>query len=174
MHLGYVFYAKESYSDGWRYLEAAPAANGNFVGKEWGAYGYTVDPAATGTEVGTGAANTANIVTYHNGLDPDYYATPGNYNVNNDGTVAAKSCAELNINGYEDWFLPSQDELNLMYLNLHNEDTPVGGFAAYFYWSSSEVNSDNVWRQNLSNGGQFNDNFTSKYNNIRTRAVRAF
>ena len=174
MHLGYVFYAKESYSDGWRYLEAAPAINGQFTNIEWGAYGYTVSPAATGLLVGTGAVNTANIVTYHNGLDPDYYATPGNYNVNNDGTVAAKSCAELNINGYEDWFLPSQDELNLMYLNLHNEDTPVGGFAAYFYWSSSEVNSDNVWRQNLSNGGQFNDNFTSKYNNIRTRAVRAF
>ena len=62
-----------------------------------------------------------------------------------------------------------------MYQNLHVEEgSPVGGFDNNSYWSSSEVNSDNVWRQNLSNGGQFNDNFTSKYNNIRTRAVRAF
>jgi len=32
---GYIFYDKEYYSNGWRYLEAAPAST-EWTGKKWG------------------------------------------------------------------------------------------------------------------------------------------
>jgi TolB-like protein len=54
---GLVFYDKGSFSDGWRYLEAAPASTEKQVA--WGASGVTIG--RTGTEIGTGKANTARI-----------------------------------------------------------------------------------------------------------------
>jgi len=50
---GYVFYEKGSVSDGWRYLEAAPASSE--FNAQWGAYGKDVSGTLTG--IGTGRAN---------------------------------------------------------------------------------------------------------------------
>jgi hypothetical protein len=47
--------------------------------------------------------------------------------------VAARKCDDLALNGYDDWFLPSKDELNQMYL----QRSVIGGFHKC-YWSSSE------------------------------------
>ena len=52
-----------------------------------------------------------------------------------------------------DWRLPTKDELNLMYVNLHKKG--VGGFANGSYWSSSEINSSNAWYQSFLNGYQY-------------------
>jgi len=63
------------------------------------------------------------------------------------------------------WRLPTKDELNQMYLEQEN----IGGFGAYYYWSSSEYDADNAWNQYFSNGNQ------SSYNkdfNFRVRPVR--
>lgn len=46
-----------------------------------------------------------------------------------------------------------------------------GGFANNNYWSSSENNANNAWKQNFNNGNQNNNN---KTNNKRVRAVRGF
>lgn len=46
-----------------------------------------------------------------------------------------------------------------------------GGFAANNYWSSSENNANNAWKQNFNNGNQNNDN---KNNTNYVRAVRDF
>lgn len=67
------------------------------------------------------------------------------------------------------WFLPSKDELNAMYTNLHDHITPLGGFVSAYYWSSSEFDNINVWRQWFGSGLQLN---SSKYNSSRVRAVR--
>ncbi len=65
--------------------------------------------------------------------------------------------------------MPSKEELNLMYNNLHVAG--LGGFASTFYWSFTELNSVNEWLQNFFDGVQFN---VLKALNGRLRAVRAF
>lgn len=151
---GIVFYDKGSYSGGWRYLEAAPASTEWSV-KPWGGYGTFVG--GTSTSIGTGAGNTAAIVAAYGSNEP--YGGRSDY--------AAKLCADLVYNGYEDWFLPSKDELNEMYI----QKGVIGGFASDYYWSSSEGGSGYAWSQYFGSGGQ---SFYSKYGNVRVRAGRAF
>ena len=83
---------------------------------------------------------------------------------------AQNACKELVMNGYSDWYLPTKDELNLIYINLVKKG--VGGFGGYGYWSSTEVGNGNAWGQNFSDGGQYTIN--KKYFNSNVRAVRAF
>ncbi len=150
---GIVFYDKGDDTDGWRYLEAAP--EDTEFDAEWGADDYEV---YTQTGVGTGKENTQIIV----------------YFLGNDETGrAAQICDSLSFNGFTDWFLPSKDELNLMYTNL--KVNGLGGFSNRQYWSSSSFDSLNVWSQRFSSGFQFGDNNDSrKYNSYAVRAVRAF
>ena len=70
---------------------------------------------------------------------------------------------------YGDGRLPSAEELNLMYENLHLKG--IGRFANDYYWSSSESNSNFAWIQNFDNGNQ---NDVSKYSSIRVRTVRTY
>ena len=74
-----------------------------------------------------------------------------------------------NGNIYDDWFLPSKDELNQMYVNLKSEG--VGGFGPY-YWSSSERNSDTTYVHYFNSGGQDYD--LKHYTDYGVRAVRVF
>jgi hypothetical protein len=117
---------------------------------EWGCYGTTIG--GTDTSIGTGAANTAAIVA---GCS--------------ESGIAARICNDLVLNGYNDWFLPSKDELNLMYENLKLNG--IGGFAPNYYWSSSEGSSYDAWLQNFSNGNQ--GSYRKDYS-LRVRAGRAF
>jgi hypothetical protein len=115
---GFIFYIDELGAFPWTYLEAAPAIT-EWSGIPWGGYGI-VGLASTFPGIGEGADNTNTII---NALG-----------VNAEGT-AAKLCADLDINGYSDWFLPSIDELVLMNQNLHPLN---GGFVDMSsYWSSS-------------------------------------
>jgi len=83
--------------------------------------------------------------------------------------TAADICANLSLGGYSDWFLPSKDELNLMYENL--KIFGVGGFADNYYWSSSEYDAGHAWFQD------FDDDIQQSYPKdwiFRVRAVWAF
>ena len=152
---GWVFYDKGSYSDQWRYLEAAPEDQS--TSQEWSNIHDTAVP-GTYTAVGYGNGNTINMVTQDN--------TAGFA-----GTICASH--EKNHGGttYDYWFLPSRDELALMYANLHNQATPVGDFGSVYYWSSSEDSSNDARWHSFSSGSQGSN---SKGNGYRVRAVRSF
>lgn len=75
---------------------------------------------------------------------------------------AKKVCEELG----DGWRLPTREELHLMW--LHRES--IGGFAAAYYWSSSEYNVGYAWFQTFYYGYQDGDNKASTY---YVRAVRA-
>ena len=105
----------------------------------------------TGTAIGTGQANTTLIVS-HQGA----------------GLYAASLCNSLVLNGYNDWYLPSRDELNKLYINR----VAIGGFASAYYWSSSGGYSTiSAWAQNFGSGALSN---YSVYSTSYVRAVRAF
>jgi len=123
---GYIFYDKGSYSNGWRYLEAAPASSEYKA--EFGLYNKlgsgmvnNIICSGTNTGIGSGKANTATIIRL--------------LNANEETSRAAQICEALSINGYSDWFLPSKDELQLMFQNLH--ENGYGKFLSKEYMSSS-------------------------------------
>lgn len=97
---GIIFYLDETNEHGLIALE-------NDLGfAEWGCSANEV-PIAQGHAVGTGKTNSQAIVDYCN-----------------EDVFAAKLCADLVQNGYADWYLPSIDELGLIY--EHRE--LIGGF----------------------------------------------
>ena len=83
-----------------------------------------------------------------------------------DGAVSL--CSELELNGFSDWFLPSKEELDLMYENLHLQG--LGDFRDGEYWSSSETGSTTVCQLHFGHGGW--DNYTLKTKSYRARAAR--
>ena len=148
---GLIFYINPNYKkDGWHYLEAAPYDQSS-ANIQW-YNGRYIKTGAQATGVGTGEKNTKAIIDAQ-GL--------GNY--------AARICYDLELGGYSDWFLPSKDELNLMYEKLCKKG--LGGFEAYYYWSSTEYHENGAWIRDFAYGGQ---NYNDKYDYQRVRAVRAF
>jgi hypothetical protein len=127
-------------------LIAAPNDQGT---AQWGCYGTPIS-GADGTAIGTGNQNTIDIM---NGC-----STAG---------IAARVCGDLVLGGYSDWYLPSKDELNKLYINK----VAVGGFAGSYYWSSTEGSNNVAWGQYFSNGSQ-GSGIKNYYDDVR--AVRAF
>lgn len=122
-------------------------------GIRWYNGSYTTT-GATGTAIGTGLANTNTIITSQKGTTTSY---------------AAGKARAYTGGGYTDWYLPSKDELNKLYLNR----SKIGGFKTATYWSSSEYASDNAWYQNLyPKGSQLK--ILNKSYTFYVRAIRAF
>ncbi len=116
----------------------------------WGNRAY-LTTGATGTAVGTGSVNTTKIIA----VQGDQY------------TYAALLCANYAGRGYDDWFLPSKDELYLLY----QQKNAVGGFIRGSYWSSSEFDHSLAWHKFFYNDSavvSHKDRFDG------VRAVRAF
>jgi len=126
-------------------LIAPPTNQGSFV--EWGCTGTGI---TTGTTIGTGLQNSANIDAG--------CSTSG---------IAAELCLNLVLNGYSDWYLPSKDELNKLYLNR----AAIGGFDTHQYWSSSQDNISFAWYLSFNTGVPASG---AKGATIRVRAIRAF
>jgi hypothetical protein len=70
---------------------------------------------------------------------------------------------------FKDWRVPTKRELNLMYLVYSNGNG--ASLNSNIYWSSTQYYSTNSWRQNFSNGRQYDG---SKNSGLAVRAVRAF
>ena len=79
-------------------------------------------------------------------------------------------CDTFTGGGYTDWFLPSKDELNLIYQNIGPGGLNIGIFNNG-YWSSTENGSVDSWCQFFSNGSTSTN---SKSNSHSIRAVRNF
>ena len=123
--------------------------------------GSYVTTGATGTVIGTGATNTTTIISEQGPTETSY---------------AAGLARAYTGGGHTDWFLPSKDELNKMYLNKATINTTAASnygsnFSTGSYWSSTEYGTNYVWTQWFING---NHSFNSKNITIRVRAVRAF
>lgn len=160
---GLVFYDKGVYTDGWRYMEVS---NANFGLVEWGCVGSSIANASR-EEIGSGLANTAAVVNFHDDLN-NYYSNPTICNVGNNGSVAAKSAISLDL-GNSGWFLPSKEELEMVYTSLHLQG--FGGFNGA-YWSSSQIDSGNASSVNFDTG--VTQSIQKNSNNIRAMAVRYF
>ena len=93
----------------------------------WGTMGKTI-PGADTVAIGTGKQNTIDIVLAE--------GTQNN---------ATKLCLDLSLNGYDDWYLPSKDELNQLFVNREF----IGGFNIAAYWSSSEYDDNKAWIQDF-------------------------
>lgn len=106
----------------------------------------------------TGEANTALLVGF--GTNP----SPAPF-------VAARHCNDLAAHGKTDWYLPAQDELDVLYDNriaIGGFDTS-GAFPTGWYWSSSEINSGDARDQGFNDGSQ---TVTGKLTGIAVRCVR--
>ena len=92
--------------------------------------------------------------------------------------TAADICTNLTLNDLSDWFLPSKDELNEMYLNkdkinataIENGGTAFAS-APHIYWSSTEDGDFTAWTQGMDNGFIC---VSGKHDSDCVRAIRAF
>ncbi|NDC92437.1 MAG: DUF1566 domain-containing protein [Flavobacteriales bacterium] len=119
-------------------------------GAQWGCFGTALS-GADGLIIGTGNQNTIDIM---NGCI--------------EAGIAARLCGDLVLGGYSDWYLPSNYELNQLYLNR----VAIGGFAPFAYWSSTEFDYSGAYVQLFLNGSQLPSSKST--NNYLVRAVRAF
>jgi len=141
---GYIFYVDETGEHG-----LVCALSDQSTNALWG---NSAPAGACGRVIGAGYQNTADIVL---GCPEE--------------GIAARLCYDLEMNGYSDWFLPSIDELLLMYTNLHSKG--LGSFDDNFYWSSTQ-DKYGSWVVSFRYGSKSNQERDK--NTIRTRAVRAF
>ena len=170
------------------YLESAPSAwsTSSDPLRRWADSTYqntTINNAsspetATATAIGWGYWNTRAIVLQ------------GNTNTTADAAARADAHT-VTVSGviYDDWYLPSRDELNQMCKWVRgvawtsdatvciggttNTGLGAAGFVDSGYWSSSEYNSAFAWLQGFNDGSQYGGNI---YKNqiFYIRPVRAF
>ena len=132
---GIVFYVDETGKHG------LVAASGDLPGTyEWGCYNQDVN-GADGQAIGTGYQNTMDIVNQG--------CTTGN-----GGVTAAQAALHVEINGHTDWYLPSIDELKLVFHNIaHGAVTNITNLNDGSYMSSTELSATmadgmNFWTNN--------------------------
>jgi hypothetical protein len=121
------------------------------TGARWYNGSYVVT-GATGTALGTGLANTDAIIAVQGAPAASY---------------AAGVARAYNGGGRTDWYLPSKDELNKLYLR----QAAIGGFGPHYYWSSSEYDAISAWNHAFDINTQYaNPKASPSY----VRAVRSF
>ena len=130
------------------------------IGKyPWGCFETDII-GANEISIGSGSSNTLSIV--ENCLQP---------------SIAASVCLDYDSAGYTNWFLPSRDELLLMYNNigLDSQNLLINNFTSGWHWSSSQVNSGYAIVVNfaVASTGGFAAEF-NKYTAYRVLPIRSF
>ncbi len=160
---GKIFFVNPNYAtDGWKYMEAATASTPAMAGpalapgwvdqiRTWSNVWYTYI-GTTGTAIGTEMANSNAII-----------AQPGHT------ASAAKLRRDYRGGGKDDWFLPSKDELNQLYIN----QVAIGGFFSNIYWCSSEAGESGLYAGDQHFGAGFYEG-RLKEDGCYVRPIRAF
>jgi hypothetical protein len=140
----------------------APKDQNPSLGTPWGCLSYDLRNLNLSPNIGFGKSNTELIVSS--------YCKEQN--------IAARLCDNLNLNGYSDWYLPSMNELNKIYLNKSEINTTAlanGGVifneTMKLYWSSTDVTTTEAYTVSFLTGIQ---NITWRTYNCGVRAVRSF
>lgn len=167
---GTIFYVAPSQQSWGRYLEAAPSDVTPFAGK-WCDTSADVS-GALGTAIGTGSANTQAM---------DAACSSG----------AGQAAADYSNGGFDDWFLPSLDELNAMCKWAFNDQVNAicnipgyaltrvnGGFTNDWYWSSTQYAASgpttaDAWTQWFQEGDP-SPHMKSTVSTFKVRPIRAF
>ena len=144
---GIVFYITDGGAHG---LIAAISDQGPI---QWYNGSFT-NTGATGTAIGTGLSNTNAIIAIQGGTSTSY---------------AAGLARAYNGGGFTDWYLPSKDELSKLY---EMKVLGYGNFADNAYWSSTETNNNDAWRQNFMVGYYPEPDWKDR--GLHVRAIRAF
>ncbi|MBU0489417.1 MAG: DUF1566 domain-containing protein [Bacteroidetes bacterium] len=122
--------------------------NDHSSGIQWGGSGTLVNASSDSD----GSANTASIVNV--------------LGANGGTPYAANLCDTLTDLGFANWYMPSKDELNMMFVNRDL----IGNFATTSsYWSSTESDAGYAWLQDFSSGIQQVDD---KSNQWLVRCIR--
>ena len=156
---GIVFYEKNDWTDGWKYLEAAPRTWLNGVPGVSGrtqdliqAFGTSVAEFNTTTVgIGHGDVNTLNTSSYHNNFNNAFY----------NNTFGNK----------RGWYLPSRDELRELYnfkVDYGNDELQFDT-EAYYNSSTDPYNVNIAWLIHMGNG---NGGYSGKGGGLRKRAIR--
>ena len=138
----------------WKYLEAAPAD----ISQKLYPCREAIEFKTTGRSVGSGKTNTEIIMR-------EADSRGGGFG------WAAQACDALVVNGFDDWFLPSRDELHYMYGSLRMQG--LGNFTSERYWSSTygEDYGPGFWVEDFSDGSQATLRYSGQ---CRVRAIRQF
>jgi hypothetical protein len=123
---GWIIHDNGDYFNGWRYLEIAPKATEISIAQTRSVERIS----GLSRDVGSGKRNTELILQ-------------ANLN-QNDFTItqAARYCANMDINWFKDWFLPSYSELSRITMLRAN----FAEFSTAYYWTSSGSGSANTAR----------------------------
>ncbi len=117
----------------------------------------------TSTDLGTGSANTSSIVSSYGA-----------------GDYAESLCKSLVLNSYSDWYLPSRDELSLMFTNR----VIIGNFVVngvyissslyqlYDFWFVQFIEPYNDFMMGYNPGGY--TSITNRGGGYSVRAIRSF
>ena len=154
---GIIFYLDATGCHG---LVAKPTDEGSFILCSIG----TLDIRCLATGIYAGAQNTKKIIAmtaYWNTIYTNTITCP-----------AAMVCDTLSYGGYSDWYLPSKEELDLLYVNLHLQG--LGVFNSGAYISSSEWESDDSYHYATYFYNHFYNHYQQKGAASNVRAVRAF
>ena len=155
---GIIFYVDASGKHG---LLAAPGDQGKAI---WDAGNKVIYDTAnkktytTAKKIGSGKENTKMLIA-----------------ISGTGKSAAKLCSDYSLNGNDDWYLPSLDELNEIYKNIGPgaaaPNKNIGGFTKDFYWSSTQFDINQANTIDFIKGYRYN---LSKQKLYSVRAIRAF
>ena len=147
---GYVYFITGSFPNQKILIAAAEEAPVSTL--SWGCSGINV---TTTADLFSGSLNTQNILA-----------------ACSETNIGARYCDTLDSNGFSDWYLPSKDELNQLYINRSYVPGIVTASLSFYMSSTQGTNDTNYNTQNFENGAQANFRFKGATSDNRVRAIR--